>query len=68
MGESYQGLWVNSAANKESYLIDRTTGLNFKLRWAEGMSDTLVLKTEQKEIDFSEIMVHLGNCATLVSE
>ncbi|MEM1035938.1 MAG: hypothetical protein AAGI14_04175 [Pseudomonadota bacterium] len=68
MGETYQGLLIDSSSNDEQYLIDRATGLNFKLRWAEEMSDTLVLKTAQKEIDFSEIMVHLGNCATLISE
>ncbi|MEL8055361.1 MAG: hypothetical protein AAGK66_04350 [Pseudomonadota bacterium] len=68
MGDTHQGLWVHSAPNEERYLIDRATGLNFNLHWADDMSDTLVLKTEQKEIDLSGIMVHLGTCATLMSE
>ncbi|MEM1087609.1 MAG: hypothetical protein AAGH90_07760 [Pseudomonadota bacterium] len=68
MGETHQGVWVHSEANEESYLIHRATGLNFKLRWADDMSDTLVLKTEQKEMDLSEIMVHLDACATLINE
>ncbi|MEM8615426.1 MAG: hypothetical protein AAGF20_00675 [Pseudomonadota bacterium] len=68
MGKTYQGTWVHSDANEESYLIDRTTGLNLKLRWDDGMSDTLVLQTKQKEIDFSALSVHLGACATLVSD
>ena len=68
MGQTFMGTWVNSDTTDEQYLIHRETGLNFKLRWAEDVSDTLVLKTKQKEIDFGGIMVHLGNCATLISE
>ncbi|MEM7492449.1 MAG: hypothetical protein AAF296_03650 [Pseudomonadota bacterium] len=68
MGETFTGTWVHADTTDEQYLIDRESGLNFKLRWAEDISDTLVLKTKQKEIDFSGIMVHLGNCAMLISE